>query len=272
MARPASCTLKAIVLDWAGTMIDHGSRAPVEAFREIFRRRRVPITVDEARGPMGMEKRAHIAALAAMPRIADAWQQVHRSEVSAADIDEMYQDFLPVQRELLPQHADLIPAVLQSLTDMRQRGLRIGSSSGYAAPLMAQLVPVARARGLHLDAVVSASDVPAGRPAPWMIFKNMELLDCYPPASIVTVDDTTVGVEAGRNAGTWSVGVVETGNVLGLTHMELEQLPAAERESRRNAGRRLMREAGAHYAIDSVADLPQVLDEVTQRLARGECP
>jgi phosphonoacetaldehyde hydrolase len=49
----STAAIKAVIFDWAGTIIDHGSRAPTEAFREIFRRSRVPITADEARGPMG---------------------------------------------------------------------------------------------------------------------------------------------------------------------------------------------------------------------------
>jgi phosphonoacetaldehyde hydrolase len=105
-----------------------------------------------------------------------------------------------------------------------------------------------------------------------MIFKNMEQLAVYPPASVVTVDDTPVGVEAGVNAGTWSVGVMETGNLFGLTTEELTQLSAGERRQRRLAGEEAMFNAGAHYAISSVADLPPVLDTVSERLARGERP
>ena len=44
---PTPLAHKAVVLDWAGTIVDHGSRAPVEAFREIFRRRDVTISHDE---------------------------------------------------------------------------------------------------------------------------------------------------------------------------------------------------------------------------------
>jgi phosphonoacetaldehyde hydrolase len=265
-------SLRAVVFDWAGTIIDHGSRAPVEAFREVFRNRGVPISVEEARGPMGMEKRDHIAALLAMPRVAEAWRQANGRDATDAEISGMYQEFLPTQRELLAQHADMIPGVLETLAFCRQRGLRIGSSSGYAAPLMDKLVHLARARDLHVDAVVSATEVPAGRPAPWMIFRNMEQLGVYPPASIVAVDDTPVGVEAGVNAGTWSVGILETGNLFGLTQQELEQLDAVKREERQFEARDIMLAAGAHYTLNSVAGLPPVLDEINERLARGERP
>jgi phosphonoacetaldehyde hydrolase len=272
MSSSECLALKAIVVDWAGTIIDHGTRAPVEAFREIFRRRGMPITAEEARGPMGMEKRDHIAALVAVPRVAEAWRAAHGHSVTDDEITAMYHEFLPVQMELLPQHADVIPGVIDALAECRRRGLKIGSSSGYATPLMTRLAALAKDNGLEVDAIVSASEVPAGRPAPWMIFKNMELLVVYPPSATITVDDTTVGIEAGRNAGTWTVGVVETGNVLGLSSTELQQLDRAERERRTAIGRKQMLAAGAHYALNSVANLPTLIDEIAARLVRGERP
>ena len=265
-------TLQAVVVDWAGTIIDHGSRAPVEAFREIFRRRGVEISVDEARGPMGKENRDHIVALLAVPRIAQAWRQAHGHDAGDAEIDELYHEFLPVQSELLPQHADVIPGAIAALAECRRRGLRVGSSSGYAAPLMERLVPLAKQSDLHVDSVVSATEVAAGRPAPWMIFKNMERLGVYPPAAVVVVDDTTVGVGAGVNAGAWSIGLIETGNLFGLSAAELAELSPAERERRRHAGSEAMLAAGAHYAIKSIADLPHTLAAIAERLARGERP
>lgn len=264
--------LRALVVDWAGTIVDHGSRAPVAAFQEVFRRREVEVTAEEARGPMGMEKRDHIATMLSAPKIAEAWRVAHGGAATDADIDALYHSFLPIQRELLGRHADVVPGVIEALADCRARGLKIGSSSGYAAPLMEELAALAKQNGLELDAVVSASEVPAGRPAPWMIFKNMQLLGVCPPAAVVTIDDTTVGIEAGLNAGTWTVGVVETGNMLGVSAEELAQLTADERARRREAGKKTMLDAGAHFAIASAAEIKPVLDEIDQRLAAGERP
>ncbi|QDV73921.1 phosphonoacetaldehyde hydrolase [Botrimarina mediterranea] len=272
MTLPSSLSLQAVVVDWAGTIVDHGSRAPVEAFREVFRRRGVEITVAEAREPMGMEKRDHIVALLSNPRIGAAWRAVYGGDASDCEIDSLYHDFLPLQSELLTHHADVIPGALEALAECRRLAMRIGSSSGYAAPLMETLVPLAEQNGVKVDAVVSASEVPKGRPAPWMILENMKRLGVYPPASVVVVDDTTVGVEAGVNAGAWSIGVIETGNALGLGVEELAELDLGERERRSSAGRAAMLAAGAHYAINSIADLPKTLAVIAERLAAGERP
>ena len=79
--------VEAVIFDWAGTVVDYGSRAPASAFVEVFRRHDVAITVAEARGPMGSEKRAHVAALLADPGIAKRFQDSHGHAPADADID-----------------------------------------------------------------------------------------------------------------------------------------------------------------------------------------
>ncbi len=54
--------LQAAILDWAGTVIDHGSRAPMGAFVRAFGQFGVSISIDDARGPMGMAKWDHTSA------------------------------------------------------------------------------------------------------------------------------------------------------------------------------------------------------------------
>src|SRR5688572_5921778 len=101
--------LQALVLDWAGTLVDHGSCAPAAVFVEVFRRVGVPITTAEARGPMGMAKRAHIEAVLADPDVAARWQERHGRVSTTADVDVLYADFLPLQMACIAEHAELIP-------------------------------------------------------------------------------------------------------------------------------------------------------------------
>ena len=46
-------SLKAVILDWAGTTLDYGCYAPAVVFTEVFKRRGVEISMQEAREPMG---------------------------------------------------------------------------------------------------------------------------------------------------------------------------------------------------------------------------
>jgi phosphonoacetaldehyde hydrolase len=262
--------LKAVIFDWAGTTVDHGSRAPVRAFVEIFKRSGVAITEAEARGPMGLAKRDHIAAILSLPRVSAAWHDRRGLAPTEADIDRLYNDFLPLQRELLAEHADVIPGVPEIVAECRRRGLKVGGSTGYTRPLMNVLEPIACASGYAPDVSICADDVPRGRPAPWMLFRAAERLDVFPMSLVVAVDDTPVGIEAGRNAGAWAVGITRTGNGLGLSREEVDRLDRRELDARLATVAANLKRSGAHYVIETVADLLSVLDQITDRLKHGK--
>lgn len=260
--------IRALMLDWAGTTLDFGSLAPAEVFVEVFRRQGITITAAEAREPMGMAKRAHIAAVIHMPRIAVLWQEQFGHLPTEQDIDRLYEDFIPLQKSVLAQHCEMIPGVVQTVQRCQNAGLRITSSTGYTRELMQVVTAEAAKQGYRPEVVLCAEDARAGRPAPWMIFRAAEMVDVYPMREMIVVDDTLVGVQAGINAGAWTVGVVETGNCMGLSKHELDQLPIEEREQRKNAIRELFRAGGADFVIDSVADLESVIDQINTRLSQ----
>ncbi len=264
--------LQAVVFDWAGTTIDYGSAAPAAVFVEVFRRAGVEITTYEARRPMGMAKRAHISALLHEPAISARWATAQGSTPGEAEIDRLYQAFLPLQLECLPRFAELIPGAAQTVAACRERGLKIGSGTGYVREMMDVLEPLAREQGYAPDTVVCASDIERGRPAPWILLENARRLNVFPPQAIVKVDDTTVGVEEGLNAGAWSIGVAKTGNEMGCTAAELAALADSERDRRLSDARQRLLGAGAHYVIDSVAELMPVIDEIEARLLDGDRP
>jgi phosphonoacetaldehyde hydrolase len=254
--------LIAAVFDWAGTVIDYGSRAPVLAVTHTFAEFGVPITIDEARGPMGRAKRDHIQAILDLPRVADCWRNVQGQAADQPAVDVLYRAFLQTQTQFLVSHSQLIPGCLEAVAWCRQRGMRLGSSTGYTRELMEHLVPAAREQGLEFDAMVCADDVPAGRPAPWMCLENARRLEVFPMSALVAVDDTTVGIEAGVNAGMWTIGVAKSGNLVGLGLDELARLSAAEQQARLQAAHKSLLLAGAHVTIDTVADLPRAIEDI----------
>ncbi|WP_439813800.1 phosphonoacetaldehyde hydrolase [Zavarzinia sp. CC-PAN008] len=264
--------VQAVIFDWAGTTVDHGCMAPALAFTRTFEAAGVPVTIAEARAPMGAEKRDHIAALMAMPRIADAWAATHGHEPREQDIDNLYAAFLPHQLAVIADHAAPVPGCLETVRALRQRGIRIGANTGYAQAMMDVLAPAAAAHGYVPDDSVNASDVPRGRPAPSMALRNAANLGVDAVAACIKVDDTPVGIEEGLAAGMWTVGVALSGNEAALSHDALQALaPEARAALRRRTHERLAR-TGAHLVIDSVADFLPALAEIEARLARGEQP
>jgi len=264
--------LQAIIFDWAGTTIDHGSCAPTIVFQEIFRQRGVPITPKQAREPMGQAKRDHIAAITAMPDVSSRWQDQHGRPCSDADIDAMYDDFLPLQKKTLHHHSQLIEGVPEMADWCRSMGLKIGSSTGYTRALLEIVTAAAAEQGYVPDCALGSEDAPSGRPAPFLIYTAAMRMNVYPLWTIVKVDDTPVGITAGRNAGCWTVGVTRTGNGVGLSEEELAASSADERASAIHSAGETLTSAGAHALVESVADIRAVLEDVDRRLATGERP
>lgn len=257
--------LKAIILDWAGTTVDHGSRAPTQVFVEIFRRRGIDITEAEARGPMGRAKREHIAAIASLPRVAALWSRLHGHALSDADVQAMYDEFLPLQKEVLARGSDVIPGVPAAIAACREIGLNIGSTTGYTRELMEVVAPLAAQQGYAPDVIVCSDDVLAGRPAPWMNFRAAEQLGVFPMNSILVVDDTPIGIEAGRNAGAITVAVTRTGNALGLSIPEMAAMSAADLNLRLAAIEQDFRNLGADFVLGSITELPDLIVGLQRR-------
>ena len=264
--------LKGVIFDWAGTTVDYGCFAPTGVFIEVFRQKGIDITIAEARGPMGMHKRDHIRALTQNPRIAGLWRAEHKRESTENDVEDMFAKFIPLQMAVIEDHSAIIPELPEAIALLRSMDMKIGSTTGYNNEMMEILTAAAARQGYVADSVVCATDVPAGRPAPWMAFKNAENLNIFPMQALVKIGDTISDIEEGINTGMWSVGVIDSSNEMGLTLNEITMLDKAELEKRRKKVREDYLEAGADYVIDSLAELKALIEKINLRLACGERP
>jgi phosphonoacetaldehyde hydrolase len=265
-------TLSAVVFDWAGTILDFGSCAPMGAFVRLFEQFGITLTIEQARGPMGVAKWDHIQALGRLPEVAAQWLKVHGRPFVEADVDHLYEVFTPMNAAVVADFAAFIPGAVDTVNAVRARGLKIGSTTGYNRPIMAIVSPLAAAGGYVPDNLVCAGDLAAGRPSPLMMWRTFADLGICWPATVVKVDDTEVGIEEGLHAGTWTVGVAVSGNALGLTLAEWQALSPHEQQARRAVAQAKLQTAGAHYVIDSVADLLPVLDEIAAKVREGITP
>jgi phosphonoacetaldehyde hydrolase len=262
--------LKAAIVDWAGTVVDHGSRAPMGAFVGAFAQFGVTISIADARGPMGMAKWDHIRAVGHAPSVAAAWRARHGRDFSEADVDAIFQVFEPMTIAAVRDHADIIPGAIEAIEALRRRGMKIAGTTGYTRPIMDVLEPVAAASGYMPELTVCAGELPAGRPSPLMMWYAMARLGVWPAACVVKVDDTAPGIGEGKAAGAWTVGIALTGNAVGLSAEELAAVSPQERARLREQAAAQLRDAD--MMIDSIASLPQAVAAINARLAAGERP
>lgn len=206
--RATPLRLEAAVLDWAGTVVDFGSFAPTQIFVEAFAEFNVAITLDEARGPMGVGKWDHIRTLCNDGAIAARFSLAHGRMPTDDDVTAIYNCFMPLQIEKVGAHSALIPGALETIAALREAGLKIGTCSGYPRVVMDRVVALAAEAGYRPDCVIACDEVPRARPWPAQALRNVVDLGIGDVAACVKVDDTVPGIEEGRRAGMWTVALL----------------------------------------------------------------
>lgn len=264
--------VKAVVLDWAGTAVDYGSFAPTAVFLRLFESRGVTISAESARSGMGLMKKDHLRKILSQPAVAADWERVHGAAAGDSGIDDLYNAFIPMQVSVLKEYADPIPGCQGLMAALRQRGIKVGSTTGYIRSMMEVLAPEAARRGYAPESIVCPDEVPAGRPYPWMCYQNASRLGVYPLEAMIKIGDTIPDIEEGLNAGMWTIGLAITGNLMGLSQADVQALPAGELDCRRKKISTQLYSAGAHFVVDGIGDCLPVIEEIGARLARSEKP
>ena len=266
------CRIEAAILDWAGTVIDFGSFAPTQIFVEAFAEFGVAVSLQEARGPMGMGKWDHIRALCNDEAIAARFHDRFGRAPTDADVTAIYDRFMPLQIARIADHSDLIPGALEAIGKLRQRGIKIGSCSGYPAQVMREVVSKAAMKGYTADCVVATDEVPKGRPYPTQSLANAVALGVSDVAACVKVDDTAPGILEGRRAGMWTVALLCSGNELGLDYAAFRALSPERLGAERHRIAALFAPTRPHFMVDTIAELPGVVEQIECLLADGVLP
>ncbi|TCP31549.1 phosphonoacetaldehyde hydrolase [Scopulibacillus darangshiensis] len=262
--------VKGVFLDWAGTVVDYGCFSPLDVFIEIFKKRGIDVTQEEARKPMGLLKWDHIQEMCKMERIANLWKEKFGRLPEKKDVDSLYADFEPMLFSILPNYSMTIPGAVEMAKSLRAMGLKIGSTTGFTRKMMDIVAPAAEKQGYAPDSIVTADEMPAGRPYPWMIFQNAINLGIYPLQHAIKIGDSISDIKEGLNAGAWTVGVIKGSNELGMTEEEVKQCDPDVLADKVEAVGKRFKKAGAHYVIESIGDIVELVPKIDLRISQIE--
>ena len=264
--------VEAVIFDWAGTTIDHGSLAPVRAVSELLHGRGIDVTDAEVRVDMGIYKKDHIRNVLRNPRVELQWRNRFGASPQEEDIEQLFQEFIPVQTNVLEARALVLPGVVELSKRLYSQGLKIGSTTGYTRPMLELVEKAANQQGYFPQRSYCPDEVRAGRPFPYMCLRLALDFELSSVAAAVKVGDTPSDIAEARNAGMWAVGVTSTGNEVGLDERDWAALRAAERAELLFSARKRLHAAGAHFIIDAARDLEPVIEQINGSLADGRTP
>lgn len=261
--------IKAVIFDWAGTIIDYGCIAPTKVFIDVFREYDIIVSKEEARLPMGLAKKDHVRELFRIDNIRKQWMSEYGRIPSETDVEEIYAKLEPALAYIVADYSKPIPGAIELICSLQDQGVKVGTTTGYVEEMMNNIIPITSLAGLLPEAIVSSSEVSAGRPAPWMIYLNSEILNVYPLSQMVKIGDTVADIQEGINAGMWTIGLTKSGNELGLTPEEIEKCdPAWLAERIEQAGRKLLN-AGADYVAEGVWECAPILEKIDRQMKAG---
>ena len=265
--------IEGIIFDWAGTAVDFGCFAPVNVFIEIFKQAGIDVTMEEARIPMGMLKRDHIKTMMEMNRISDLWKEKYGRLHNEEDIDNLYAKFEPMLMKSLSNYTTPIEGVIETIENLRNKGLKIGSTTGYTDSMMDVVTKGAKEKGYAPDFYVTPDSTNSnGRPYPYMIYRNMEALKLVDTSTVVKVGDTNSDIKEGLAAGVWSVGVIVGSSNMGLSEDEYNKLSQTEKDNLIEKTKTGFMEAGANFTINTIKELPELIEKINKIIKEGKRP
>lgn len=258
--------VKLVVFDWAGTTVDYGCMAPLTVLKKTFESKKIELSKEDILKPMGMEKRDHIRALLEMENVNEQWKNVYGVNWTEDDIDELYEIFESSLAEVVASYSSPIMGIEDTVKKLKDMNVKIGSTTGYTAQMMENVIPRAKEEGYEAEYVVTPEIVGAGRPSPFMIYENMRKLNVYPIGGVVKVGDTVMDILEGVNAGAWTVGILEGSSEVGLSMEEMQTLSEKEILECKEKAAKAYTEAGADFVINNIVDLPGIIEKINMLL------
>mmetsp|Transcript_24348 Transcript_24348/g.70218 ORF Transcript_24348/g.70218 Transcript_24348/m.70218 type:complete len:256 (+) Transcript_24348:269-1036(+) len=198
-------------------------------------------------------------------------------EPNPADVEMLHEAFVGRQSDMVSAYSSLVPECVDAVEKIRKMGCKIAGTTGLGRSLLDASLKEAATQGFVSDSFVAGDDLEGSfgsRTQPFMIYQNMRNLQIPYVQSVVKIDDSVMGIAEGLNAGCWTVAVSRYSTHMDVDSIDQWEALGQEEQTRREQASRdkLVGESGAHYVVDTLADVPLVIEDINARLAKQERP
>ena len=256
--------IKACIFDLGGTIVDRYSLIPLLSLKKVFNNRGISINNSLIKDCIGEHKKDYIPKIVNHKFISNQWFQRYDDYPDEFDMNILHNDFHMAQNEYLDQMVDVLPETKECINYLNFNYINTGVTTELNKEDMNIIKNKLQNRKIFLDSYISSTCL-YGQPynPSYMIQQTMENLGIMNPKQIIKIDDTEIGIEEGKLAGCLTVGVARWSINMGIiTIDDAYGLSIYEIQDQLKNSRKILRDSGADYVIDTLDELPRIIEEI----------
>tara|TARA_Y100000817_G_C16710514_1_gene479022 strand:- start:12 stop:812 length:801 start_codon:yes stop_codon:yes gene_type:complete len=252
--------IRACIFDLGGTIVDKYSLSPFLSLKSAFKKHNILIPNALIFKDMGKHKLDHINDILLNDYVSLCWEKNYGNKPCDKSSGKVFSTFNDIQLEA-SKNIDIIPETNYAIQYLKSNSIRTGCTTGFNFENMMQVQQRLNKNSIYLDSYVSSTCLgKPSRPDPSMIYKNMNNLNIVNSKQVLKIDDTVVGIEEGKNAGCWTVGVAKWSTNMKVKSIE-ESNSITEKEisDRLFEAHDILKKSGADFVIDDLNELPNII-------------
>ena len=258
--------IRSCIFDLGGTLVDRYSLTTILSLKNAFQKNGIILNNKLIFKDMGIKKQDHITIILNDEHISWSWRHIHGRHPDINDSHRLFEEYNSIQKVRCTELMDIIPETKKTIDLLRDKGIQLGVTTGFNYHTMRLIKEKLDKNNIILDNYISSTclDLPA-RPNPSMIIENMYRFDINDPKQVIKIDDTVVGIEEGKNAGCWTVGVSRWSINMKLPSIDdAYGLSDFYLEDKKKKCRAQLVQSGADYVIDTLDELPYIINRINE--------
>jgi len=259
--------IRGCIFDLGGTLVDKYSLTPLLSLRKICLNREITLTNKHLlNGIVRDNKRDHILNILNEKTIVKQWLKRYNYYPDDFDVRILFDEFDKTQYECSQNILDIIPETKECIHYLNFNYIKTGCTTGFNEENVKLIKNKLDQNYIFLDSYVPYTPNKPSRPYPHMIHENMKRMDLRDPGEIMKIDDSVSGLEEGNNAGCITVGVARWSINMNITTLKHSyEVTEIDIQEKLKHSRHVLKEGGADYVIDTLDELPRIIERINYK-------
>lgn len=258
-------SIRLAVFDLGGTIVDRYSLSPFISLKHAFKMKGLNIPNRLIYKDMGIEKHEHITEILKDKYISREWIKKYGEYPNMNSTMSVFDEFIKYQMDDGIKNIEILPETKSCIEWLGDNNISTGVTTGFSRPIMNAIKEKLLDDDIHIDKYVSSTCLgKPGRPNPYMMQEIMNKLDLtFDTKKVLKIDDTCVGIQEGKRAGTLTVGVAKWSTNMKMTEYDQDKnMSKEEYVERLKSSREALWSANPDYVIDSLDELPRIINHI----------